>query len=160
VTGRGFKAARGAQRRGGPGCWGTTAPRGSARGRAPARRARRRCRHSSGCATLNAKISKNFNRTPANFEYQSYRASIGDYFSQRLTYVLINHLSMNCRQSCWFSWLGWIVFPAVDQVFHPITLQIWNATQKQSCVPRKTDQLLYWEILKCLGEIWRTRQKF
>jgi hypothetical protein len=54
----------------------------------------------------------------------------------------------------------WIVFPAVDQVFHHFPLQICNATQKQSCVPRKTGQLLYLGILKCLGEIWRTRQKF
>jgi hypothetical protein len=26
--------------------------------------------------------------------------------------------------------------------------------------PRQNTQLLHWEILKCLGEIWRTRQKF
>jgi hypothetical protein len=48
----------------------------------------------------------------------------------------------------------------VDQVFHPFLLKIWNAIQHESCVPRKTGQLLYWEILKCLGEIWRARQKF
>jgi hypothetical protein len=42
---------------------------------------------------------------------------------------------------------------AVDQVFHPFPLKIWN-------VPRRTGQLSYWEILKYLGEIWRTRQKF
>jgi hypothetical protein len=24
----------------------------------------------------------------------------------------------------------------------------------------KLDNFLYWEILECLGEIWRTRQKF
>jgi hypothetical protein len=49
---------------------------------------------------------------------------------------------------------------AVDHVFHPFPLKIWNAILHESCVPRKTGQLLYWEILKCLGEIWRTRQKF
>jgi hypothetical protein len=49
---------------------------------------------------------------------------------------------------------------AVDQVFHPFPLKIWNAIQHESCVPRKTEQHSYWEILKCLGEIWRTRQKF
>jgi hypothetical protein len=49
---------------------------------------------------------------------------------------------------------------AVDQGFHPFPLKIWNATQHESCVPRQTGQLPYWEILKCLGEIWRTRQKF
>jgi hypothetical protein len=48
---------------------------------------------------------------------------------------------------------------AVDQVFHPSPLKIWNATQKQSCVPEKIGQFLYWDILKCPGEIWRTRQK-
>jgi hypothetical protein len=32
-----------------------------------------------------------------NFEYQSSRAIIGEYFSQRPAYVLINHLSMNGR---------------------------------------------------------------
>jgi hypothetical protein len=49
---------------------------------------------------------------------------------------------------------------AVDQVFHPFPLKIGNATQHESCVPRQTGQLSYWEILKCLGEIWRMRQKF
>jgi hypothetical protein len=39
-----------------------------------------------------------------NFEYQSSRAIIGEYFSQRPAYVLINHLSMNGRWSCCFSW--------------------------------------------------------
>jgi hypothetical protein len=33
---------------------------------------------------------------------------------------------------------------AVDQVFHPFPLKIWNAIQHESCVPRKTGQLLYW----------------
>jgi hypothetical protein len=33
-------------------------------------------------------------------------------------------------------------------------------TQHESCVPRQNTQLLHWEILKCLGEICRTRQKF
>jgi hypothetical protein len=47
----------------------------------------------------------------------------------------------------------------VDQVFHLFPLKIWNAIQHESCVPRKTRQLSYWEILKCFGEIWRTRQK-
>jgi hypothetical protein len=45
-------------------------------------------------------------------------------------------------------------------IFHTFTLQISNATQHESCVPRQTAQLLDWENLKCLGEIWRTRQKF
>jgi hypothetical protein len=49
---------------------------------------------------------------------------------------------------------------AVDHVFHPFPLKIGNATQHESCVPRQTRQLSYWEILKCLGEIWRMRQKF
>jgi hypothetical protein len=49
---------------------------------------------------------------------------------------------------------------AVDQVFHPFPPKILNAIQHESCVPRKIGQLLYWEILECLGEIWRTRQKF
>jgi hypothetical protein len=49
---------------------------------------------------------------------------------------------------------------ALTELFHQFPLQIANATQHESCVPRKTGQLLYWEILKCLGEIWRTRQKF
>jgi hypothetical protein len=48
---------------------------------------------------------------------------------------------------------------AVDQVFHPFALKIWNAIQHESCVPPKTGQLSYGEILKCLGEILRTRQK-
>jgi hypothetical protein len=46
------------------------------------------------------------------------------------------------------------------ELFHQFPLQIANAIQHESCVPRKTKQLLYWEILKCLGEIWRTRQRF
>jgi hypothetical protein len=49
---------------------------------------------------------------------------------------------------------------SVDHVFHQFTLKIWNANLHESCVPRQTGQLSYWEILKCLGEIWRTRQKF
>jgi hypothetical protein len=49
---------------------------------------------------------------------------------------------------------------AVDQVFHQFPLKIWNANPHESCVPRKTGQLSYWEILECLGEIWRTPQKF
>jgi hypothetical protein len=53
-----------------------------------------------------------------------------------------------------------IVKSAVDQAFHHFPLQICNATQKQSCVPRKTGQLLYWKILKCLGEILENAAKF
>jgi hypothetical protein len=49
---------------------------------------------------------------------------------------------------------------ALTEVFHLFTLQISNATQHESCVPRQNTQLLYWENLKCLGKIWRTRQKF
>jgi hypothetical protein len=49
---------------------------------------------------------------------------------------------------------------ALTEVFHLFMLQISNATQHESCVPWKTTQLLYWENLKCLGEIWRTWQKF
>jgi hypothetical protein len=37
---------------------------------------------SSSCPTSTAKISKNFNRTQLNCEYQSCRASIGEYFSK------------------------------------------------------------------------------
>jgi hypothetical protein len=33
---------------------------------------------------------------------------------------------------------------AVNQVFHPSPLKISNAIQHESCVPRKTGQLLYW----------------
>jgi hypothetical protein len=40
------------------------------------------------------------------------------------------------------------------------TLKISNATQHESGAPQQTAQLLYWENLKCLGEIWRMRQKF
>jgi hypothetical protein len=49
---------------------------------------------------------------------------------------------------------------ALTEVFHLFTLQISNATQHESCVPRQNTQLLYWENLKCLGKIWRTRQKY
>jgi hypothetical protein len=44
--------------------------------------------------------------------------------------------------------------------FHQFALQTSNATQHESCVPQQNTQLLYWENLKCLGEIWRTWQKF
>jgi hypothetical protein len=77
---------------------------------------------------------------------------------KRPTCVLINGLSRNVEQSSGFSWCRWIVKSAADQVFHHFPLQIYNATQEQSCVPQKIGQLLYWEILGCLGEIWRTRQ--
>jgi hypothetical protein len=40
----------------------------------------------------------------------------------------------------------------VDHVFHQFPLKIWNANLHESCVPRQTRQLSYWEILKCLGE--------
>jgi hypothetical protein len=49
---------------------------------------------------------------------------------------------------------------AMTEVFRLFTLQISNATQHESCVPRQNTQLLYWENLKCLGKIWRTQQKF
>jgi hypothetical protein len=45
-------------------------------------------------------------------------------------------------------------------IFDHFALQTSNATQHESCVPRQNTQLLYWENLKCLGEIWGTRQKF
>jgi hypothetical protein len=45
-------------------------------------------------------------------------------------------------------------------IFHPFALQTSNAAQHESCVPRQTAQLSHWEILKYLGEIWRTQQKF
>jgi hypothetical protein len=49
---------------------------------------------------------------------------------------------------------------AIDHILHLFPLKILNAILHESCVPRETGQLSYWEILKCLGEIWRTRQKF
>jgi hypothetical protein len=49
---------------------------------------------------------------------------------------------------------------ALTTVLHNFPLQIANATQHESCVPRKTGQLLYWDNFKCLGEIWRTQRKF
>jgi hypothetical protein len=33
---------------------------------------------------------------------------------------------------------------ALTEVFHHFLLQIANATQHESCVPRETGQLLYW----------------
>jgi hypothetical protein len=48
----------------------------------------------------------------------------------------------------------------IDLHFHQFALQTSNATQHESCVHRQNTQLLYWENLKCLGEIWRTWQKF
>jgi hypothetical protein len=109
---------------------------------------------------LTAKISKNSNKTPQNLEYQSCRASIEEHFSQRPTYVLINRLSVNCRQRSGFLGAGEQELLALTTALHHFPLQISNATQHESCVPQKTGQLLYWENLKCLGEIWRTRQKF
>jgi hypothetical protein len=41
----------------------------------------------------------------------------------------------------------------LTELFHQFQLQIANATQHESCVPRKTGQLLYWEIVKCLGDL-------
>jgi hypothetical protein len=49
---------------------------------------------------------------------------------------------------------------ALACIFHQFALQTSNATQHESCVPQQNTQLLYWENLKCLGEIWRTRQKY
>jgi hypothetical protein len=109
---------------------------------------------------LTASISKYLNRSAPKGEKQSCRSLNPLQLLQRSSYVFLNCLSRNIEQSWGLSWRQRIVFLAVDQVFHPFTLKIWNATQKLSCVPRKTGQLLYWEILKCLGEIWRTRQKF
>jgi hypothetical protein len=45
-------------------------------------------------------------------------------------------------------------------IFHHFALQAGNATQHESFVPRQNTQRLHWEILKFLGEIWTTRQKF
>jgi hypothetical protein len=36
---------------------------------------------------------------------------------------------------------------AVDQVFHPFPLKIWNAIQHENCVPRKLDNFY-------IGRIW------
>jgi hypothetical protein len=44
--------------------------------------------------------------------------------------------------------------------FSSFPLKIWKVIHHESCVPWKSGQVSYWEILKCLGEIWRTRQKF
>jgi hypothetical protein len=79
---------------------------------------------------------------------------------QRPSYVFLTGLSRNAKQSYGFAERWWIVNSVVDQVFHQFLLKIWNAIPHESCVPRKTGQLLYWAILKCLGEIWRTQQKF
>jgi hypothetical protein len=49
---------------------------------------------------------------------------------------------------------------ALTKLFHAFPLQISNAIPHESCVLRKTTQLSYWENLKCLGKIWRMRQKF
>jgi hypothetical protein len=48
----------------------------------------------------------------------------------------------------------------IDQDFHPFLLKIGNVILHESCVPGQTGQLSYLWMLKCLGEIWRTRQKF
>jgi hypothetical protein len=34
-----------------------------------------------------------------------------------------------------------------DHKFETLPLKIWNATNYESCVPRKGEQLLYWPIL-------------
>jgi hypothetical protein len=65
-----------------------------------------------------------------------------------------------CHAKFLFSLCRRIGTTDVDRVFLHFPLQTGNAVQKQSCVPRKTRQLLYSEILKCLDEIWRTWQKF
>jgi hypothetical protein len=49
---------------------------------------------------------------------------------------------------------------AFDQAFDQSPLKIINAANYVKCVPRQDEQLLYWSILKCLIENWRTRQKF
>jgi hypothetical protein len=80
--------------------------------------------------------------------------------SQRLTYVLVAGLVWNVRQSSGFTRLHSLFITALTKILNILHSKFENATQKQSCVPRKIGKLLYWEILKCLGEIWRTRQKF
>jgi hypothetical protein len=48
---------------------------------------------------------------------------------------------------------------ALVELLHQFPLQIANAIQHERFVPQKIE-LLYWEILKRLGEIWRMGQKF
>jgi hypothetical protein len=59
-----------------------------------------------------------------------------------------------------FSRLGQTAEAGVDHLFDRLPLKISNATNYENCVPQKDEQLLYWPILKCLSENWRTRQKF
>jgi hypothetical protein len=63
---------------------------------------------------------------------------------QRSSYVFLDDLSRNAKQSWGSAECWWTVKTAVDQVFHPFLLKIRNAIQHESCVPRKTGQLLYW----------------
>jgi hypothetical protein len=79
-----------------------------------------------------------------NGRYESCRWDIPLQYLQRLSYVFLNGLSRNAKQSSGFAERWWIVKTAVDQVFHPFPLKIWNAIQHESCVPRKARQLLYW----------------
>jgi hypothetical protein len=106
------------------------------------------------------RFPKIFKQNFKNFECESCRATIWEQLLERLAYVLINGLSTNSSQRCCLSRLRWRVLNRSWPSFSPFSTPNWNVTQKQSCDPRKTRQLLCWENLKCLGEICRTRQKF
>jgi hypothetical protein len=67
---------------------------------------------------------------------------------------------MNCWQRSCLSQLSHNAEVGVDRIFEQLPLKISNAANYEKCVPRKDEQLLYWSVLKCLSEMWRTRQKF
>jgi hypothetical protein len=83
--------------------------------------------------------------------YNFYKGQVVFFFTDRAQNACQDADSLGANEQC---------RTALTEVFHLFTLQIPNATQHESCVPRQNTQLLYWGNLKCLGKIWRTRQKF
>jgi hypothetical protein len=82
-----------------------------------------------------------------NARYESCRWDIPLQHLQRLSYVFLNGLSRNAKQSSSFAEHWWIVKTAVDQAFHPFPLKIWNVIQHESCALEKMD-IFY------IGRIW------
>jgi hypothetical protein len=83
--------------------------------------------------------------------------SLYNFYKGHMAFFL-NQLCTNCMPSWQFSGRWWIVPWSIDRGFSPIYASNLKCHSTLKLCP--STQLLHWEILKCLGKIWRMRQKF
>jgi hypothetical protein len=129
------------------------------RARARARRRRRRVPALFHLPRFeNAKLPKVATKLKIS-KSRSCRGTTGLQLSQRATYVLLNRFVGKTCWRCRNSRPRVTVHSAFNSNLSELSLKIWMSANYEKCVPRNTEQLLYWPILNFYSEIGRTHKK-